>query len=534
MHHVWPVHVSREKSTPQRIEEYKVGPLSSVSSHALIPQSDGKQDLPYNYRSWYNRVEIRRIIGTLERELHPINHILHNVTGYSGLYFGNCTKNCLRFEPGFPGQWTSLASRKTYLVLFRAHDGHYLHPVGLQVRLDLSSDDVTHWRIDLLWFRGTVYFGVDDFLENFDRSEHEESPPTYQNGDRELYSAPHFRGDPIPEEPKRGPRSYMPDGKRFSVNRHQVSWQGWRFDFNVRSDIGLQLHDVRFKGERIAYELSLSEMGAIYSGVSPSPRHSALLESAFPLGMWMSELFPGVDCPEDAQYFDFAHYTDAAPLMNPRSVCLFEMNQELPLRRMFQPDYRGSSEYFQGMPSNVLVLRGIPTMGSDTYIMDYIFHQNGAVEVRTSPGGFLMTTHYTEAPGDKFGFQVAPDNLAQIHNHLLHYKLDLDVLGSSNRFETLDISTESVRDTTENEHTELVVQVFNRNLKITELEAAIKYDFDEPRYYLMYNNEHNNSYGNPRAYRILPLSMSKNILPEGWLLEKGYDWAKYQVSLTTR
>ncbi len=519
---------SREKSTPPTIEEYKVGPLPAVSSHELISDPEWKRAIPYNYRLFYSDLDIGRMIVTLERELGRINHILLELTGYS---FGNCTDNCLVFEPGVPAQWTSPQTRNMFLVLLRALPGHFLHPVGLQVRLDMHSNNHSDWSVDILWFRGTVYFGIDDFLSNFDQTQQRENPPSYDPTDRNLYSSLNFRGDPLPREPKRGPRSYMPDGKRFSVNRHQVSWQGWWFDFNVRSDIGIQLHDVQFKGDRIAYELSLSEIGVIYSGASPSPQHTSYLDSTWPLGMFFQELFQQVDCPENAQYFDFAHYMQTNVIMNRRSICLYEMDQGVPLRRMYSPDFMGSYHYFQGMPSNVLVLRSIISLGNYAYIIDFIFHQHGAIEVKTSLDGFIMSTYYTEAPGDKFGFQVAPDSLGQIHNHLLHYKVDLDILGPSNRFETLEIATETIRDTTENNPVEMIVQVFNRSLKRTEMEAALKYNFDNPKYYLMYNNEHNNSYSNPRAYRILPVSMSKNILPEGWMIENGYDWARYQVGL---
>ena len=517
-----------EKSDPPAIAEYRVGPLPTVTSHSRIVDPEWKRDLSYSYRSFCSGVEIRRIDLVLERELGRINPTLLQITGYS---YGNCTDNCLMFAPGFPGQWTTGGSRKMYILVLRQLEGRFLHPVGLQVRLDVTSRSFEEWRIDLLWFRGAIYSGVDDFIQRFNIMPHENRkvPHVYDPTDRGMFSVPDFRGDPIPEEPKRGPRSYMPDGKRFSVNRHQVSWQGWRFDFNVRSDIGLQLHDVQFKGERIAYELSLSEIGVIYSGDSPTPQHTLFLDSAWPIGAQFQELFPKVDCPKDAAYFDFVHYTQGSVIMNRRSICLFEMDQGVPLRRMYSPDFTGSYHYLQGMPNNVLFIRGIINVGNYAYIMDYIFHQHGAIEVKTSLDGFIMSTYYTEASGDKFGFQVAPDALGQIHNHLLHYKLDLDILGSSNRFETLDLGVDSFRDDTDENRANIHVQSFRRHLRRTEMEAALRYRFDDPKYYLMYNNEHNNSYGNPRAFRIHPVSMSKNLLPEDWMVENGFDWARYQV-----
>jgi hypothetical protein len=39
----------------------------------------------------------------------------------------------------------------------------------------------------------------------------------------------------------------------------QIEWLGWSMSAGIVSSTGLRLHDVRFKGERIAYEIALQE-----------------------------------------------------------------------------------------------------------------------------------------------------------------------------------------------------------------------------------------------------------------------------------
>ena len=70
--------------------------------------------------------------------------------------------------------------------------------------------------------------------------------------ERTLYSTLNFRGRPEPEDPQRGPVSFMPDGRRYKVDGHNVKWQGWEFNFGVRSALGKVLsflyHDlIRFR-----------------------------------------------------------------------------------------------------------------------------------------------------------------------------------------------------------------------------------------------------------------------------------------------
>ncbi len=73
-------------------------------------------------------------------------------------------------------------------------------------------------------------------------------------------------------------------------------------------------------------------------------------------------------------------------------------------------------------------------------------------------------------------------------------------------------------------------QIFEPHLKETEGEAAYEFNFDTPRY-LLFSNNKSNVYGNPRSYRLVLESMSKQVLPDTWPLDEAYAWARYQVSL---
>lgn len=63
-----------------------------------------------------------------------------------------------------------------------------------------------------------------------------------------------------------GPRSVSFAGLRFRVDRtlQYVSWMGWGMYLGFDRDMGMSLWDLRFKGERIIYELSPQEAIAQY------------------------------------------------------------------------------------------------------------------------------------------------------------------------------------------------------------------------------------------------------------------------------
>lgn len=56
-----------------------------------------------------------------------------------------------------------------------------------------------------------------------------------------------------------GPRSVSFAGLRFRVDRDQqyVSWMGWGVYLGFDRDMGLSLWDIRFRDERIVYEVGL-------------------------------------------------------------------------------------------------------------------------------------------------------------------------------------------------------------------------------------------------------------------------------------
>ena len=354
------------------------------------------------------------------------------------------------------------------------------------------------------------------------------SDPPIEN--QTAFSTLDQRGTHVPDKEQHGPLSYMPDGRRYTVNGHNVQWQGWQFDFNMRSIIGLQVHNVLFKGERIAYELSLSEFGVLYSGASPVGQHSLFTDSMFYFGLESFELTVGVDCPKYATYFDFAHFFNFNPYIFKNSACLFEHNQKVPLRRHYETDFAGGYYFYQGMPGNVLVLRAAVTVYNYEYILDYTFHQNGAIEVSVSLSGYIISTYYTGTPSDdRYGYEVFPNALGQIHNHILHFKADLDIIDTKNRFKSLDIMLESIQNPSNNSQN-IYVHKFEETLRETEADAAIKYDFDTPKYLIFSDNSKENAYGNKRGYRLYPVNVNKQLLPEGWIEEPAVSWSRYSVS----
>ncbi|NWT95487.1 AOC1 oxidase, partial [Urocynchramus pylzowi] len=219
---------------------------------------------------------------------------------------------------------------------------------------------------------------------------------------------------------------------------------GWSLAFRLRSSAGLQLFDVRFGGERVAYELSVQEAIAFYGGHSPAAMQTKYMDAGWAMGASSYELARGVDCPETAAFLDAHHLLDAdGPVRFPHALCVFELPTGVPLRRHFDSDFQGGFHFYAGLEGRALVLRTTSTVYNYDYIWDVLLYPNGVLETKVHATGYIHATFYTPE-GRRYGSRVHSHLLGNIHTHLVHYKVDLDVAGSGNSFETMDIRFENI------------------------------------------------------------------------------------------
>jgi primary-amine oxidase len=72
-----------------------------------------------------------------------------------------------------------------------------------------------------------------------------------------------------------GPRQVSFNGPRYRVDKDNqwLTWMGWAFYLSFARDMGMSLWDVRFRGERILYEVSPQEALAVYCNSAFIPSH---------------------------------------------------------------------------------------------------------------------------------------------------------------------------------------------------------------------------------------------------------------------
>lgn len=521
------VYVFRGDKSEPVVEEYIVGPLFKPT------YKKAQKTQSFLYRPW----TAPEIVGAVKKMHEEINSKVSNILEESyGGKIGDCMDKCLEFQmanPMSPTVTDEPKRRKQWFWLTPVVEFWSLHPLDFLVLMDLTSTSTDEYFIDKVFYGNQVFNTLDELKKAYEDGSVTKTKVPFPTDSKDSYSSMHRRGQLFPDESLLPPTEYEPSGKRYSINGRHIKYMKWDFDVRMSTISGPQLFDIRYNNKRIVYELSLQELAAFYSSASPAHRFSDYVDSVGLIGARVRSLVSGADCPSHSTYLSTYHVLEGSedPVYVDRAFCVFEHNTGKPLRRHLSS--QGPSKFFEGMMDIVLTVRTVATVVNYDYILDFIFHQNGAVEVQVISTGYILTSFHVPA-ADDYGFRLRDHITGNLHHHMFHYKVDMDINGIGNRFEILDIvptqvdnSEWSVKPGSMYSCTKMVRRQVGR-----EKEAALKYNFDKPNYLTFYNDNFKSPAGVPRAYRLFPRGMSKQLFEEGSGQEPSVSWARYQVAVT--
>ncbi|XP_006901751.1 PREDICTED: membrane primary amine oxidase isoform X2 [Elephantulus edwardii] len=472
--------------TQPNVSELVVGPLPHPSYVRDVTVQRYGGPLPYHRRPvlMQEYQDINKMI--YERELPQATGLLHHCCFYEhqGRNLVTLTTTPRGLQPGDRATWFGL-----YYNI--SGTGIYLHPVGLELLVDHKALNPAHWTILKVFYQGRYYDSLAQLEDQFEMGL-VNVVLVPNNGTGAFWSLkPQIRPGPAP------PLQFYPQGPRFSVQGSQVVSSLWTFSFGLGVYNGPRVFDVRFRGERLAYEISLQEAIAIYGGNTPAAMLTHYLDGTFGMGKYATPLTRGVDCPYLATYMDWHYLLESqTPKTLRDAFCVFEQNQGLPLRRHHSEYY---SNYFGGLVETVLIVRSVSTLLNYDYVWDTIFYPNGAIEVKFHATGYISSAFLFGA-GKRYGNQVGEHTLGTVHTHTAHYKVDLDIAGLENSVWTEDMAYVPAEVPWSPESQVQRMQVTRKKLE-TEEQAAFRQGKPAPRY-LYLASKHNNKWGHPRGYQL--------------------------------
>jgi primary-amine oxidase len=154
------------------------------------------------------------------------------------------------------------------------------------------------------------------------------------------------------------------------------------------------------------------------------------------------------------------------------------------------------------------VVRSASQVGNYDYLVDYVFQQNGSINIDVIATGIdavkgVATKHLKDATAAKdtqYGSLIAPHLVAPNHDHYFNFRLDFDIDGQNNSF----VHTALKRGKAVANSPRKSFWVTNPKMVEREMEGRLRIDNDKPALYTVTNTNVQGVYGHHPAYAILP------------------------------
>jgi primary-amine oxidase len=288
----------------------------------------------------------------------------------------------------------------------------------------------------------------------------------------------------------------QPEGVSFSLDGHELSWQGWRMRVGFGDREGLILHTVSYGGRSIAYRMSFAEMVVPYR--DPTPDHAR--RTAYDIGEWglgfmTTSLELGCDCLGEITYLDaVVHDTAGEPQTIRNAICIHEEDDAVLWKHV---DQRTAAQVRR---SRRLVISCHATVANYEYLVYWRFYQDGNVECEVRATGIMVTTPFAGDEPPPYGTVVDTQTYAPIHQHFITARLDMDIDGTDNTV----VMTETVQLPTgpDNPHGLALAQ---RSVPLhTESEGKQDVNWSTQRAWKVVNPHRRNKVGTAVAYKLVP------------------------------
>jgi primary-amine oxidase len=301
----------------------------------------------------------------------------------------------------------------------------------------------------------------------------------------------------------------QPQGASFTVSAsgHEVHWQNWRFRFSIEPREGLVLHTVAYEDRgrlrSILYRASLSEMLVPYADPSSNwSFRNAFDEGEYGLGRLTDSLEVGVDAPKHARFFNAVFADDLGkPTVLPRAVAIYERDGGL-LWKHFE---YYSNNRTDGRRARELVIFSMVTVANYDYGFNWIFRQDGTLELQAVLTGIMLTKGVKNADHahDEDGrvwHMVAPNLAAVHHQHFFNFRLDFDIDDGPNAVR--EVNTHALPAGADNPS--LNAFVMEETPLRTEADAQRDMNLATARRWVVINPASHNGLGQPAGYLIAP------------------------------
>ncbi|GAA5930824.1 uncharacterized protein JCM15063_002470 [Sporobolomyces koalae] len=469
------------------LEDYLVGPL---------PISENSTYSPYGFRTTKGTSRIRNhdadpdkvseFVATITGE---VDDIVEKLLGAKSDKFDIWGIDPLWYENNRTISWMGY-----WAIPENIFDGETLLPQGLYLKLDITGRNSSDWTHEGWLHNGIFYPTTADFRHAFENGKVEVT--TRNIGANETWIGTDRDGVELPYDSRPPPMPIAPGGQRFAVDEdaQYVEWMDFSFYWGFSRDTGMRLWDVKYKGERVLYELGLTEALAHYAGNDPVQSGTSYLDTFYGFGPYAFELVEGYDCPAHAKYVNTTFHANEVSTTHRKSLCFFESDEGYPMQR------HSNGQYVSATKNIAFKMKSASTVGNYDYSFTYTFFLDGTIESHVSASGYIQSAYY--AANGEYGYHIHDGLSGSMHVHVLNWKVDIDVLGTNNTFGMHSVVPETIKYPWA-EIPRKTMKLVRSELQ-SEDESKLNWPANGQSMYLIYNKDEKNKYGEDRAWRIMP------------------------------
>ena len=409
-------------------QEYMVGPLPVSDATTIQPY-----DYPFNGGSGGSVPFNARYVDSVKSALtEPLMaELMTNVSDitqalFNASYLGSSNENTtLTSTAGTPVSFDGTQQFRN--IMFRLPGvASYLTPIDFFLLINCPGTDPSNFSLKG-FVTGTHFYETEEALRT--AFEAGELAQEFQHDTESGWPIVDYKPElgSRPYEDQYAPTSIELGGKRYAVDAEEryVEYMGWSWYWSESRLYGVTFYDIKFKGERILYELSMQEAMAQYAGNQPKAANTVYHDTYYSLGTDIATLVEGYDCPYSASFYNISYHELNGTTVNQDAMCIFETDSGYPLSRH---RYGGGNTSYPFTRLGVvkgssLTTRTIATVGNYDYMFDISMHVDASIEVTVRASGYLQSSFYYPDQG-RFGPRIQQATQGSLHDHIINYKAD--------------------------------------------------------------------------------------------------------------
>lgn len=250
----------------------------------------------------------------------------------------------------------------------------------------------------------------------------------------------------------------MPEGPSFDINGNQVSWQKWKFRYELDAREGLVLHTISYdddgKQRSIMHRAGVSEVSVPYGAPGPDwVWRSPIDEGEYGLGRLTTTLRPGHEVPRHATCLDIPYANSVGDIkLKPGAISIWEQDGGILWEHEDDDAQRTCTRR-----GRQLVIAHMFTLGNYDYFTQWLFNQDGSIDVKVTLNGDVLTQGVAQDscqscdqdPNEegviipkgieRYGTLMAPHVVGINHQHFFCFRLDFDIDGQKNSLYELNV-----------------------------------------------------------------------------------------------